>query len=237
MPENHHDNDILTEAQFAALADLMSENRIQRIDDVLARRTTTVTVLFENIYKHHNLSAVLRTCEGLGIQDIHVASAWPLEVAKGTTQGSDKWLTIHTHPDIETAYAALRKQGYVIAASVLSGDSVGLEALDPTRRLALVFGNEKDGLSETAIEQADVRFFIPMYGFVQSYNISVACAMALYHMTQRRVAALGSNGDLDPEYRAALKSRWYRSSVKMSGDVLSRADEFDTTVEPLKSSG
>ena len=235
MAANHHNNDeILNDTQLDTLGELMSDNRKQRIEDVLEHRTNTVTVLFEDIYKHHNLSAVLRTCEGLGIQDIHIASSYPLEIARGTTQGAHKWLTVYKHKSIEDAYAALREQGYVIAASVLASDAVGLTALDPTKKLCLVFGNELEGLSQTAIEQADVRFFIPMFGFVQSYNISVACAMALYHMTHFRVEKLGSNGDLSPEYKAQLKSRWYKSSVKMANEILAKADEFDDTVETLK---
>jgi len=211
---------VLTPAQVELLRPFVSEARQARIEAVIGQRTRTLTVVLDHLEKRHNLSAVLRTCDAFGIQDVHLVHDQPLIISRGTTQGAHKWLNIRRHRTTTEAIAALKAAGYLVAASVLAPDARDIGDLDPLQPLALLMGNEKDGLSKEAVAAADVRFTLPMRGFVQSLNVSVAAALCLGFLVERRVAALGSNGDLDAAARHELRSRWYRDSVRHVDGIL-----------------
>ena len=169
----------------------ITERRRRRMRDVLARRQPDLTVVIENVHDPHNISAVLRSCEAVGILAVHLVytvEARP-ELSRITSASALKWLEIVHHPGIAECYAALRARGFAIYATHLGAASRDLYDLDLTAPVALVFGNEQRGVTDEALAEADGSVVIPMMGMVQSLNISVACAVSLYEALRQRRAA------------------------------------------------
>lgn len=202
--------------------DLLRLDRIARLDEVLSRRTRTLTLLLEDVFDPHNAAACLRSAEAFGIQDVHVVpAAAGFEPSRRVVQGADKWLHVHRHPDTPTALRVLRGSGYRIWVSDLGGPAPAraIDELDFGERVALAFGNEHDGVSRALVEGADGTFVIPMRGFTQSLNVSVAVALALYHAVSWRAARFGPPGDLSETERSALRREWLRRSVKQGARI------------------
>jgi tRNA (guanosine-2'-O-)-methyltransferase len=198
--------------------ELLLDRRAERIDHVVADRLGTLTLVLEGVHDPHNLAAVLRTAEGLGLQEVHVvlhASGAPggFRPSAAITQGADKWLDVIRHKSAKACVEALRGRGFQLFASLLSYEAIPLERLPFDRKLALIFGNEHDGVSQELAAASDGTFRIPMYGFTQSFNISVAAAIAIHAgvETGRRHAG---GGNLPPRERAALRRRFYALAVK-----------------------
>jgi tRNA (guanosine-2'-O-)-methyltransferase len=200
------------------LGGFVSENRRQRIERVLERRTRCVTVLLEDVYQPHNASAVLRSCECFGVQDVHVFegrnsySPSP-EVAMGAAQWFD--LIMHGTGDetIASCCDELRAKGYRLVAATPAEDAVTLDDLPVSGNLAIMLGTEEAGLSAAALQCADERVRIPMQGFTESFNVSVCAAVMLHQLTSRMRAARDDYG-LSDEEKQNLKLRWYRNSIK-----------------------
>ena len=191
----------------------LPERRRERIEEVVASRTYEVATVLDGIYDRGNVSAVIRTAEALGYQSMHVVESQEhFKEANRVTQGTDKWLDIERYDRPAECLDVLRDRGYRVAATDLQA-SRSLSAVEVDEPTALVFGNEKDGVSEPMLEAADVRFRVPMVGFAQSYNISVGAAITLYDVFERRVEQLGSHGDLDAGQRELLRARYYLKSV------------------------
>jgi tRNA (guanosine-2'-O-)-methyltransferase len=191
--------------------ELLTERRIARIDAVVAARVSSLTVVLESVHDPHNLAAVLRTAEGLGLREIHaIASAKGFRPNSAVTQGADKWIDLRFHPDAESCAATLAREGHALLGSRLGEDPVHpLHALSFDRPTALVFGNEHAGLSAEMAAHCSAFFRIPMTGFSQSFNVSVAVGIALAQaMEWRRQRGLG--GDLDEAERTAMRERFYR---------------------------
>jgi tRNA (guanosine-2'-O-)-methyltransferase len=191
--------------------ELLTERRISRIDEVVAARVSGLTVVLESVHDPHNLAAVLRTAEGLGLREIHaIASVKGFRPNSAVTQGADKWIELRLHPDAESCAAALTKDGYALVGSRLGeGPVYPLHALSFDRRTALVFGNEHAGLSAEMAAHCSAFFRIPMAGFSQSFNVSVAVGIALAQaMEWRRQRGLG--GDLNGAERTEMRERFYR---------------------------
>ena len=174
----------------------------------------------------------MRTAEGLGLQEIHVVAGESYKPHRKVCQGCDKWLDIHQHRTPEAAAAALRGRGYALYAAALTPDAVPIDALDFSARIALVLGNEHEGISEELQALCDGTFVIPMRGFVQSFNVSVAAAITLYHATRARGAALGPDGDLEPQDREALRQRWVEQSVKRAALLKEELAEREAAGKP-----
>ena len=204
------------------LAPYVTAERKRRIEAVLATRTADVTVVLEDIYDPHNAAAVLRTAEGFGLTSVHViARSTRFRVSRKVSQGAHKWLHLMHYADVAAAYAALRAAGYrVYAADVRPGASA-LPTISADRPVALVFGNEHGGLSAVARNASDGQFTVPMHGFVESLNISVACAVSLYDVLERRRQA-GMLRPLDLSTRAHLRAAWYAASVRAAAALLAR---------------
>lgn len=190
-----------------------TSRRQRRISEVLARRQTTLTVVLEDIHDPHNVSAVLRSCDGVGILDVHVVYVHekpPRKAFARRASGSAaKWLRIHRYDSVEACYRVLRSEGFSIYATSLGEQSVELYDLELVRPTALVFGNEMCGVSDEAVASADATVFIPMQGMVESLNISVACAVSLYEaMRQRSVAERYDAPELSGEELASLETEW-----------------------------
>lgn len=205
------------------LEEFVSEHKRKLVEQVLAKRTRHVTLVFEDIEKPHNISAVIRTAECMGVQDIHfIKNKNEYEVSPSITQGASKWLTFHTYysPDqnnIDTCYATLRSSGYKIYATSLRGQSVSIDEVDVSQPIALVFGTESDGISMEAGEKADGFVHIPMAGFTESFNLSVSAALCLN--------TLRNNGDdmfppISLDEQTNLKAEWYRKIVREADLIL-----------------
>ena len=199
---------------------LITEERLARINEVLDRRTRYVSVVLEDIFQPHNASAVLRSCDGFGVQDVHIIeNRNHFKTNSSIELGTAQWLSIHRHRDrqanntIETI-KALKADGYRVIATSPHHDDVNLEALDVAKGpMAIMFGTELTGLSEDALVHADEFMKIPMYGFVESFNISVSCAITLHHITHA-LRASGIDIALGEEERLELLYRWVRNSIK-----------------------
>lgn len=192
-----------------------TERRADRLQSVIAKRQPTLTVVLEDVYDPHNASAVLRSCDGVGINEVHlvyVKQKPPRKsFGKSTSGSASKWLDMHYHESIEVCYAHLRERGFVIYATALHEDSHELYSVDFTKPTALVFGNEKDGVSESGMQHADGTIYIPMQGMVESLNISVSCAVSLYEaMRQRKNAGMYTEPQIESEVRESMLSDWMR---------------------------
>jgi tRNA (guanosine-2'-O-)-methyltransferase len=196
------------------LKNFLTEKRLERLASVLEKRTRNLTLLLEDIYDPHNVAACMRSAEGLGLQEVHVISkSGAFRPHPKVVQGGGKWLEISGYQSATEAIGALKARGFAIYAGALREDAVPIQSLDFRGKAVLAFGNEHDGLSPELLALADRVFFIPMRGFTQSFNISVAAGMALYHATEERRRHLGEQGDLEPADREALQRLWVEYSI------------------------
>ncbi len=195
--------------------------RKARIDEVVANRTRTLTVVMEAFCDPQNVNAVLRTCEAFGVQDLHVIEGVlkPYDRNKKVSQNADKWLDVHRWKDTRACLEHLRAEGFAIYATHLGPGSRTLGELPFTGKVALVFGNEHRGVSAEALALADARYAIPMLGFVQSLNVSVAAAVSIAAAVERRTAERGRHGDLPEADAAVLRERFYVLAVKQRARI------------------
>jgi len=167
----------------------MTDERRQKIESVLSKRQNDLTVVLENVFDPHNISAVMRSCDAVGVQEIYVLNTKiPRHRKWGARSSSSaaKWLTVHQFENANECFAALRKKYSTILTTHLSADAVSLYQLDLTKSAALIFGNEHSGVSEEIIKLADGNFMIPQVGMIRSLNISVACAVSLYEAFRQK---------------------------------------------------
>lgn len=190
----------------------MTPERFDRLTAVLNKRQPDITVVLENVFDPHNISAVMRTCDAIGMQDIFILNnKIPPHRKWGAKSSSSaaKWLTIHQYTDAHECFAELRKRYKKIYTTHLSSDAVGLHELNLTEPVALVFGNEHSGVSEEIIGMADGNFIIPQVGIIKSLNISVACAITLYEAyRQKNNAGHYDKIKLEGEQLDALRNQW-----------------------------
>jgi len=187
--------------------------RLARAEAILSARRRGMTVVLEDTHDPHNVSAVLRTCDALGIQDVHlVAENEPDSILNPRVSiGADRWLTLHRHRGTANAIAALRKAGYRLYVSHVADDATPLPDLPSNDRAAYVFGNERSGVTEAWVAAADSTFAIPTVGFSGSLNLSVAVALTLYDRLLGRAHAQLPAGDLAADERDALRATWYEA--------------------------
>jgi tRNA (guanosine-2'-O-)-methyltransferase len=190
----------------------MTPERTNRLESVLNKRQPDLTVVLENVFDPHNISAVMRTCDAVGIQDIYILNhKIPPHRKWGAKSSSSaaKWLSIHQFTDANECFAALRKRYKKIYTTHLSSDAVSLHQLNLTEPVALVFGNEHSGVSEEIIAMADGNFIIPQVGIIKSLNISVACAVSLYEaFRQKNNAGHYDQLKLQGEQLETLRTNW-----------------------------
>lgn len=229
----HHDPIDMTEyghpgLQFSVedvlkhLAPRLTPERWSKIQKVIAHRTCEVTPVLENIYDRGNISAVVRSAEGMGFQNIHIIE--PTEKFKESqrvTAGAEKWLDIVRFKQTVTAVAHLRERGYQILATHLDANAKPLAQMDLLKPTAIVFGNEKDGISNDMIELCDATVILPMRGFVQSYNISVAAAMAFQTIAGAREQA-GLEGTLSDQEKRILEAHYILRTLDNAAEILNR---------------
>ena len=214
----------LTAAQVLQhLAPFLTERRRARIEAVVAERTRAVVPVVEGLINVGNVSAVMRTAEALGCQDLHVVTGDDaFKQSARTSQGAEKWLDVRTWSAPEACAAHLRAAGYAVVAMHLSEEAVPIGEIDFAQKTALVFGNEQGGVSEAMLAAADQHGVVPQAGFTQSLNVSVAAAVALYHARQARRE---QGSDLTATEQEALRARFYLHSVNEAEAVLRRVLE------------
>lgn len=199
------------------LLSFITENRRELFMKVIAERTKHITVVLEDIYQPHNASAVLRTCDLTGIQDVHIIENKNLyDVNPDVAMGSSKWLNLVKYNGFEDntaeAFNQLKEQGYRIIATTPHKNDKSLEDISLDKKMAFVFGTEMHGLSEGAIEKADEYIRIPMVGFTESYNISVSAALVLYTLTQK-LRSSKINWQLNENEQVEILLEWARRSI------------------------
>ncbi|MCG8341256.1 MAG: tRNA (guanosine(18)-2'-O)-methyltransferase TrmH [Chlorobiales bacterium] len=169
---------------------MISSERFSRIKQLLSLRQPDLTVLMDNVNKPHNLSAVIRSCDAVGIETVHAVSTdTVIKNRQRAARGSNKWVTLVLHENIENAYAALRKQGMQILVAHYTDEAVNFRAIDYSKPTAVVMGAELFGPSESSVSQADHFIYVPMQGMVESLNVSVAAAVILFEAQRQRLEA------------------------------------------------
>ncbi len=190
----------------------MTPERRNRLETVLKARQPDLTIILENVFDPHNVSAVMRTCDAVGVQELYIlTNRIPRHKKWGPKSSSSaaKWMTVHQFDDINLCVEAVRRRYSRILTTHLSGDAVPLYQLDLTQPTALVFGNEHSGVSEEMRAKADGNFIIPQVGIIRSLNISVACAVSLYEaMRQKTLAGHYQRDDLGNEMKQQLMQEW-----------------------------
>lgn len=203
------------------LACVMTPERGQRIQAVLAQRQNDLTVVLENVFDPHNISAVMRSCDAVGVAEIYVLNTRiPRHKKWGTRSSSSaaKWLTVHQYEDAEACFAALRKKYDTILTTHLSSDAVNLYNTNLVKPTAIVFGNEHAGVSDEIRAMADGNMVIPQVGMIRSLNISVACAVTLYEaFRQKANAEHYAKQKLTATEYEALRNEWGLYNEEVSG--------------------
>jgi tRNA (guanosine-2'-O-)-methyltransferase len=190
----------------------MTPERREKLVAVLNKRQDDITIVLENVFDPHNISAVMRTCDAVGVQEIYILNTkiprhkkWGFK----SSSSAKKWLTVHQYENAAECFSSLRERYSSILTTHLSDDAVSLYQVDFTKRIALVFGNEHNGVSDEIRALADGNFVIPQAGIIQSLNISVACAVTLYEAyRQKTIAGHYNRKSLDETKYNALLNEW-----------------------------
>ncbi|GIX29569.1 MAG: tRNA (guanosine(18)-2'-O)-methyltransferase [Porticoccaceae bacterium] len=194
----------------------VTPRRLARIRAVLERRQPDLTVVADRVHKPHNLAAILRTCDGVGVGRVHAVAPDPaaLSPCPETAAGSHRWVEVVRHDTVAAAIAAVRAAGMAVWAVHLSPRAVDFREVDYTRPAALLVGAEKQGPSDEAVAAADGEVVIPMFGMVESFNVSVACALVLMEArSQRERAGLYDRRRLSDEEYHRLLVEWAHPAV------------------------
>jgi tRNA (guanosine-2'-O-)-methyltransferase len=200
---------------------LKLEKRNELMDRVLSDRTRYTTVVLENIYQPHNASAVLRSCDCFGVQDVHIIeNSYQYELNPHVSLGAAQWLNLHRYSDLENNTAdcinSLKKEGYRIVATTPEAKAISIHDFDVTKgKFALLFGTEKFGLTPEAFDMADEYIRIPMYGFTESFNISFSVSLCLFHFTEK-IRTQKVDWQLTEDEQIDIYLQWYRNTVTNS---------------------
>jgi tRNA (guanosine-2'-O-)-methyltransferase len=198
---------------IAYLSSFVTPTRLEKIIQVLELRTNHVTVVLEDIFQSHNASAVVRSVECMGVQSLHVVEKqFAFKPAKGVAMGSAQWLDIHHYKMTTDCFKQLKSDGYKLVATTPHGKAYTLSQLPIDTKCALIFGTENVGLSKDALEHADEFVTIPMYGFTQSYNVSVSVALCLYDIISR-LRKSEINWQLNQDEKQQILLEWLRRTI------------------------
>lgn len=189
---------------------LLTSERKERIRAIVEKRTFDVIPVMDGIHDLGNVSAVLRSAEAFGLQEVHfVENQSKYKVSKRTSKGTDKWLNVIRWKESLACAKDLKARGYQIVSTHLDDTAVPIGTVDFSKKTALILGNEKDGVSKEILDMSDVRCIIPMQGFAESFNISVAAAVSFYHIYQDRMKKLGHHGNLTEDQKLHLIADYY----------------------------
>lgn len=208
-------------ALYEQATQFFSENKRALFDRLAPLRTRHISVVLEDIYQSHNASAVLRSCDCFGVQDVHVVEARnPFNPAGDVAVGSSKWVDYYRYNSILDVYRNLHTKGYRIVATLPHENDTMIGDLDISQPTALVFGTELTGLTQEAIDGADAYVKIPMYGFTESFNISVCAALSLFSLTERMRRDTTLQWRLSDDDLLDLKLHWAMQAVKDGEKVI-----------------
>lgn len=195
------------------LFSLVSENKKNKIEKTINNRTRYITIVLEGINQPHNMSAVLRSCDIFGIQDIHVIQrGHAFNPNNEVSKGASKWLDIYQYATTELCVAKLKQDGYTLVATTPHARGYTLSELPVTKKIALMFGTEISGLSKQALELADEFVTIPMFGFTESFNISVSTAICLYELVSK-VRKSGIDWELNSHAKQTVQRGWLERTL------------------------
>ena len=209
------------------LTGFATPERFELFNRIIANRTRYMTVALEDIYQAHNASAVLRSCDCFGVQDVHVIeNSNEYNVSPDVAVGSDKWLNLYKYNELENntldAINKLKKNGYRIIATTPHTDDVDLNNFDIEKgKFALFFGAELPGLSDIVMDNADEYLKIPMYGFTESFNISVSAALTM-HTLYNKLINSDVKWHVSTEEKEEIILEWLKKSIKSSDELLER---------------
>jgi len=196
------------------LEQFVTEERKKIFQKTLDNRTRYFTIVLEDLYQMHNISAVVRSADVFGWQDIHIIhKKYQPKLSHSIAKGAEKWLNIHKHTSTQQTIKHLRKKSYQIVATTPHTDDVNLQDFDISKPSAFFFGVEKDGLSDEVLQQADVFLKIPMYGFTESLNISVAAALVMYQLTDY-LRKSNVSWRLSEQEKIEIYTEWLEKSIK-----------------------
>jgi tRNA (guanosine-2'-O-)-methyltransferase len=205
------------------LGPMMTEERKARIEAVLDARLGSVTAIVEDTYDPHNAAAAIRTIEALGVAELHVVEGEHerFAIPKGITRGCHRWIDVERHASVGASATELRRRGFRVYAT-LPGAAQTIDTVPVDAPIAIAFGNEHAGLSAEAIAACDGAVSIPMFGFTQSFNLSVSVGLVMARLAERRRGWLGATGDLDDDRKLALRARWYALKIRGAAEVVAR---------------
>jgi len=174
-----------------------------------------VRLIVQDVHQPHNISACIRSAEAFGVQDVDVVTLTNKFSTSSVARGVDEWVDIHRHENVETCVTRLRDEGYLVAAAFPHGKAVSLDDLPLSKPIAVAFGNEHEGLDTEWREKADVCFTIPMFGIVESLNISVSAAITLHHLTSKARSSLKAEEFyLSQSAQKNLLNRWICRQIR-----------------------
>ncbi len=203
------ENSYTAEEIVSFLGPLLTDERRAKLEEVVAKRTFDFVPVFENPYDLGNVSAVMRSCEAFGFLefDLVIPPGSRFKAANRVARGADKWLDVQVFRSATDCARNLRHRGFQILATHLNANASPLESVDFKKPTAIILGNEKDGVSREMLEQADGAVMIPMQGFTQSFNISVAAALVFYQAWLSRGGPRGSS--LNEKQRLQVLANYY----------------------------
>ena len=210
------------------LSTFVSSERFNRIQKIAATRLSGLSIVLEDIFDAHNTSAVLRSCEAFGAYHVDIIENHNFyKVNKSLSKGADKWLKIKRYKNIkknntEECINDLKNQNFLIAAASPHAEKT-ISEIPANRKIALMFGSEKDGLSDYAIRHADIFYKIPMTGFVESFNISVSCAICLYDLSTRM--RLDPQNIIRGDELESLIILYLKKNIKNAGSIIQKWEE------------
>lgn len=201
------------------LESFVTSERLSKINRIIEDRTRHLTVVLEDVYQLHNSSAVLRTCEVFGIQDLHIIEQkFGKKIEKEIALGAQKWTTIHRYNASSHAVQTLKEKGYKIAATLPSENALGFRELPLHEPIALFFGTERKGITDFVAKNADYQIRIPMFGFTDSLNISVSAGILIQSLYEK-LRNSNVQWRLTPMEAFELKTFWLEQSIKQIDSV------------------
>jgi tRNA (guanosine-2'-O-)-methyltransferase len=209
------------------LEQFLTDDRKDRLEQVLEKRTDSLVIVLEHVNNYHNISAIIRSADAFGIQRLILVGD-SFEYSKGITLGAERWVEVASYPTAKEAVSELKKAGFQLAVlqpeeyqkKGLTYQSIPIHQLPYNERLALVFGNERDGVSPELAAECDLHAYIPMFGFVDSFNISVAAAICMYASTISECKNERPLPPLTEERKREVHNKWLTKAVKRSDVIL-----------------
>lgn len=198
------------------LSPYLLPGRLRRIEEVLASRTRSLVLVLDRLHDPHNLSAILRTAEAFGLQEVHLSGSFPDRLNPEVALGAERWLTVRRWPGPGPLLEHLSERGFLLAVTVPGGEGLEPSDFDPPGPVALVLGNEHDGVSEPFLRRAGARLTLPLRGFSRSLNVSVAAGIFLWALAGRPALRI----PLEEAQREALRDRWVFGSLPRAEEIL-----------------